>query len=139
MVVVSPARLNVTTAILGVGADVVDIARFRRLDEKQVVLRELFTRAEIQRAPAGDGEDAYYAMLFAAKEALLKSLGIGLQRGSHWHDMEVTETGQMHLTGSLERLSHHRSVGTIHISMSSVDDNAFAVVLLETTNRQESS
>lgn len=64
--------------VLGTGIDGVEIARMARAIERggDRFLRKSFSEGEIdrQRGPA----ERYYAILFAIKEAVLKTLGQGL-------------------------------------------------------------
>ena len=65
--------------IVGVGVDVVDVERFRRVLARTPTLRErLFTAAELAYvAPRLDPVPSLAAR-FAAREAVMKSLGLGL-------------------------------------------------------------
>ena len=68
--------------IIGVGIDVVDIARFGRQLERTPALRErLFTEPEQALSLES------LAARFAAKEALAKALGAPV--GMAWHDVTV--------------------------------------------------
>ena len=70
--------------IVGVGIDVVDIARFNESMVRTPGLRErLFTAAEAALPPAS------LAARFAAKEAIAKALGA--PAGLAWHDAEVVK------------------------------------------------
>jgi len=69
--------------IVGVGTDVVDIARFMAQVERTPALRKrLFTPEERDLPPAS------LAARFAAKEAIAKALGAPV--GMRWHDCTVT-------------------------------------------------
>ncbi len=75
--------------IVGVGIDVVDVARFGETLDRTPAMRErLFTAIELTRPLAS------LAARFAAKEALAKALGA--PAGLHWIDAEVQtdETGR---------------------------------------------
>ena len=123
--------------VTGVGTDVVDIARFRDLrdlKERAEFFDQVFTPAEILRAPDGAPQDTFYAALFATKEALLKALGCGLEHGSFWKDIHITPDGRPHLSGFLGRLAGEKSVSKIHVSHAFSDTSAVAFVLIETTN-----
>ena len=87
--------------IVGVGIDVVDVARFARTLERTPSLRgRLFTEAE------RDLSVESLAGRFAVKEALAKALGA--PAGMHWHDCEVHRgaDGRPHVeltTGSIRQ------------------------------------
>jgi holo-[acyl-carrier protein] synthase len=114
--------------ILGVGIDVVDIARFGVTLERTPALRQrLFTEQERHRALAS------LAARFAAKEALAKALGA--PEGLQWMDAEVRtdETGRptLHIQGSVAARAQRLSVGSVHVSLSHDAGIASAVVVLE--------
>ena len=70
--------------VVGVGIDVVDVARFGESLARTPALRErLFTEAEASRPLAS------LAARFAAKEAIAKALGA--PAGLAWHDAEVVK------------------------------------------------
>ncbi|MBC7307930.1 MAG: holo-ACP synthase, partial [Dietzia sp.] len=78
--------------IVGVGVDVVDVARFAAQLERTPGLAErLFTAAERDLPPAS------LAARFAAKEAVAKALGAPV--GLAWHDCTVhrADDGRPHL------------------------------------------
>ena len=75
--------------MIGIGTDLVDIERFRRSLERTPGLRERLFRPD-ERAYAEQRNDPVerYAGRFAAKEAALKALGLGLG-GAAMYDIEV--------------------------------------------------
>jgi len=77
------------TALIGIGTDLVDMGRFRRSLERTPGLRErLFRPAERAYADLRADPTERYAVRFAAKEAVLKALGLGLG-GVAMYDIEV--------------------------------------------------
>ena len=123
--------------ITGVGTDVIDIDRFRNLNQQTDFLQQVFTLSEIQNAPARPAQDTFFATLFAIKEALLKALGCGLEEGSLWREIYITPDLKPKLSGLLGRLAQEQSISTIHVSHSHSDNSAVAFVILETTNEDE--
>jgi holo-[acyl-carrier protein] synthase len=81
--------------ILGLGMDVVEIARIARLLERPTVadrfLARCFTPGERAFCEAVRDRAARYAARFAAKEAASKALGA--PAGISWHDVEVVRDG----------------------------------------------
>lgn len=123
--------------ITGLGTDVVDIDRFRNLEDRAGFLEQVFTRAEIRHAPDGPSQDTFYATLFAIKEALFKALGCGLERVSVWREVQITHDWRPRLSGSLRRLARAKSVSKFHVSHSHSKTLAVALVLMETTIRED--
>lgn len=119
--------------IVGIGVDVVDIARFERAtDRTPALLDRLFAQSE-----RIDGEKERplrsLAARFAAKEALIKALGSS--DGVHWHDMQVVSDGlrnpSFSIRGSLADVVAERGITTIHLSMSHDAGIAIAYVIAE--------
>lgn len=114
--------------IVGVGIDVVDVARFEESLTRRPSMRDrLFTVAE-QELPIGS-----LAGRFAAKEALAKALGA--PAGLHWVDAEVVteDSGQPRfvLTGSVAERAESLGVRSVHLSISHDAGIASAVVVAE--------
>jgi holo-[acyl-carrier protein] synthase len=114
--------------IIGVGIDVVDVARFGATLDRTPRLRErLFTDAE-RVLPL-----ASLAARFAAKEALAKALGAPV--GLHWRDAEVHrgEDGRPHLAmhGTVAARAEQLGALRTHLSLSHDAGIASAVVIVE--------
>ena len=114
--------------IVGIGIDVVDVARFEQTIARTPRLRpRLFTPAEAERPSAS------LAARFAAKEALAKALGA--PAGLHWVDAEVRSDPSgcpsLHLAGSVRGRADELGVETVHVSLSHDAGIASAVVVLE--------
>ena len=118
--------------MIGVGLDLVDIERFRAVLARQPALRErLFTGGELALAgPAGTRCPAL-AVRFAAKEAVMKALGVGLGAFG-FHDVEVLrlDSGapELRVTGAAAVLAAERGVTGWQISLSHSVTTAGAVV-----------
>lgn len=128
-----------TLAIAGLGTDLAQVSRFQRLlDESKVgVLERLFTAEERRYALAKKDPAPHLAARFAAKEAFLKALGLGLRQGLSWQDLEVVrdELGKPSLTvtGRAAEILTECGVTTCHLSYSHDGDYASATVILESS------
>lgn len=114
--------------VLGVGIDVVDVARFTSTLERTPALRtRLFTADERTRPPAS------LAARFAAKEALAKALGA--PAGLHWVDAEIQTDGagrpSLAMSGTVAARADELGVTRSHVSLSHDAGIASAVVILE--------
>jgi holo-[acyl-carrier protein] synthase len=114
--------------ILGIGVDVVDIARFgRSLDRTPPLRKRLFAPSE-QGLPLSS-----LAARFAAKEALIKASGDST--GFTWQDMVVTSDADrrplLRVTGAAAARLTAMGVTATHLSMSHDAGIASAFVVLE--------
>jgi holo-[acyl-carrier protein] synthase len=123
--------------VLGIGIDVVEIARVRRVMDRwqDRFLRRVFTDEELAYALGRHDPAEHLAARFAAKEATLKALGTGLSMGVRWREMEVRRArGQaptLALSGRTAALGEARGVRRLHVSLSHDAGLAVAQVLAE--------
>jgi len=123
--------------VVGVGVDLVQIARIRRAMERwqDRFLRRVFTPDEVAYALRRRDPAEHLAARFAAKEATLKALGTGLTMGVRWREMEVQrERGarpRLHLTGRTAALGAERGIRVFHVSLTHDGEYAMAQVLAE--------
>ncbi len=125
--------------ILGVGIDVVDVARIRRLLEDPAgrgtaarFVRRCFTEAERRFCDARADRATPYAARFAAKEAASKALGA--PPGIRWTDVEVEREDaapRLRLSGAASAAARSRGVSRVHLSLTHDAGIAAAVVVLE--------
>ena len=114
--------------IVGVGVDVVDVARLERvLARTPRLAARLFTDAELGRPVAS------LAARFAAKEAVAKALGA--PGGLRWRDAEVVsgERGRPRLAlhGGVAEEAAAQGIRVWHLSLSHDGGIATAVVVAE--------
>jgi|SRR6478735_3288438 len=114
--------------IIGVGIDVVDVARFMESIERTPRLREkLFTPAERDLPPSS------LAARFAAKEAIAKALGA--PGGMQWHDATVHRVvggpPEVEITGTVAARAEALGIRTFHLSISHDAGIASAMVVAE--------
>lgn len=82
--------------MLGIGIDLVDVDRFRTvLARTPGMIERLFTDGETAYADLAEDPTARLAVRFAAKEATLKCLGLGLG-GMRMSEIEVVRHGDGH-------------------------------------------
>ena len=121
--------------IVGIGIDLVDIERFRRSLERTPSMRErLFTDVELAYvAPKADPVPSLAAR-FAAREAVMKALGLGLGAfGFHEVWVERAETGapSLAVTGAARGLADAAGVVAWHLSLTHSASTAGAHVVAE--------
>ncbi len=124
--------------IVGLGVDLVEIARVRRLVESRGdrALARLFTDGERNYSDYRIDPARHLAARIAAKEAAFKALaGNDLARGIGWRELEVFTRSDggplLRLHGRAERRADELGVSRILVTISHTDTMAVAVVVLE--------
>jgi len=119
--------------IMGIGIDIVKINRIKkalerwgsRFEKKIVTLKEMEAKQM-----GGETKLAYIAGRFAAKEAVLKSLGAN----TSWQDIEVLseENGKPYivLQGKAKKIAQKKGMKQVFISLSHNDDYAIAQAII---------
>jgi len=108
----------------GIGVDIISISRIKNAVENsgKVFLDEVYTELEQQRAKSHSDPIAYFAMTFAAKEAIFKCFSIGWETGVKFTEIEVTdgESGEPVpvLKGRFAELASERGVTKVLLSLS---------------------
>ena len=124
--------------VIGVGTDVIEIARIRGSIERfgEAFLRRVYTAEEMEYCRSKKkGAAESFAARFAAKEAGAKALGTGISRGVSWTEFAVgRERGgrpTLRLHGRAGELAAALGVERVALSLSHGRDVAMAVVVLE--------
>ena len=123
--------------ILGVGIDLIEVARIKASHERfgERFLQRILRPAEIAYCLTHKNPAPFLAARFAAKEAISKAFGTGIGAQLGWQDMEVGrhESGQpyviLHEGG--QRLMLERGGRLVHLSLSHTESHATAVAVLE--------
>jgi holo-[acyl-carrier protein] synthase len=115
---------------VGVGVDIVDVPRFARaLARHPRIVDRLFTEGEQLDSGA---RPERLAARFAAKEAVLKSLHVGLG-AVPWTSIEIRNDAagapEVHLHGSAALLAKQHGVDTLQVSLTHTDVSAAAFVI----------
>jgi holo-[acyl-carrier protein] synthase len=111
--------------IVGLGVDLVDVARFEAaLIRTPGLGPRLFTERERRLPPRS------LAARFAAKEALAKALGA--PRGLHWTDADVVreESGRPRLEVSGTVAARTAELGVTHLHLALTHDGGFACAVV---------
>ena len=121
--------------ILGVGCDIIRVARVARAAEKEHFLSRVYTPAERAYAmQRGVGRAVSLAARFAGKEAVLKAFGTGL-RGGTLHDVEILPDAlgapEVHLHGFFAARAAEMGVTRVWVTLSHEKEYAMAYCMLE--------
>jgi holo-[acyl-carrier protein] synthase len=121
--------------VVGIGVDLVDIERFRRSLERTPSMRtRLFTEVELAYVEPQVDPVPSLAARFAAREAVMKALGVGLGAFG-FHDVWVVraESGRPSLavSGRAAELAADAGVAVWHLSLTHSDLMAAAYVIAD--------
>lgn len=119
--------------MIGVGIDTVEVERFRRaLEKRPGIADRLFTPAEQDYGRRQQDPSQRLAARFAAKEAVMKALGVGLGAFA-FRDVEVVKAPSgapsIALTGRAAELAARRGVTSWHVSLTHTSLVAEAVAI----------
>jgi holo-[acyl-carrier protein] synthase len=123
--------------IIGCGIDLVKVERIEKIIKRwgNSFTSRIFTPLEGEYCEKKKvNKFQSYAGRFAAKEALLKALGLGL-RGANWKEIEIKndELGQplIDTSGKLKNIALAKGVSKYFITISHTKEYAIAEVILE--------
>ncbi|MBP2033503.1 holo-[acyl-carrier protein] synthase [Clostridium algifaecis] len=121
--------------ILGVGVDIVEIARIKNaVDKHSNFMNKLFNDEEIKYLNSRNCRPEFIAGRFAAKEAVSKALGTGF-RGFDFKDIFIDRTTEGKptavLRGKAKLLTKDYESYKIHLSISHEISTAVAFAVME--------
>jgi holo-[acyl-carrier protein] synthase len=127
--------------IYGIGLDLVQVSRIedalRRWGER--FQNKVFTPGEIRYGLKKRNPGPHFAARFAAKEAFVKALGIGIRRGVHWKDVEVQRgpLGRpvLKIHGRAVEICRAEGIEGLFLSLTHDGDYSGAMVVLERSNQ----
>jgi holo-[acyl-carrier protein] synthase len=125
--------------IFGIGTDIVDISRFKRLFNKnKKIKKKIFSKKEIKYCESRPNKIASYSKRFAAKEAFSKALGTGVSSGISFSEISVTNNKKgapfIELLGKTKIISKKliKKKNKIYLSLSDEKKYALAMVVIST-------
>jgi holo-[acyl-carrier protein] synthase len=110
--------------IVGLGTDIVEILRIAKMIERhgEMFLERVYTEEEIRYCQRRKESFQHFAGRWAAKEAVMKTLGTGFVRGIRWQDIEIVveRSGQpkIRLHGGAGELAERLGIREFHITIS---------------------
>jgi holo-[acyl-carrier protein] synthase len=123
--------------IYAVGTDLVEVARIERVLEKwrERFVRRVYSGDEIRYCDDTVYPAQHFAARFAAKEAFLKSIGLGMAGGIGFGDVEVIAGArgnpELRFHGKAREMVDRAGIAGSHVSLSHTEGYAVAVVILE--------
>jgi holo-[acyl-carrier protein] synthase len=109
--------------IVGIGTQIVDCMKVRKLIDQhgEAFLMQVYTEREIRFCNGRSHVTEHYTAIWAAKEAVLRSLGTKWKRGMDWKEIEVLrqrgDNPVVKITGVLEELMIARGALKCLVSM----------------------
>jgi holo-[acyl-carrier protein] synthase len=110
--------------IVGLGTDITEIVRIGKMIERHAekFLNRVYTEGEIRYCQRRKEYLQHYAARWAAKEAVMKTLGTGWVRGMSWRDIEVVndKAGKPHIvvSGGAQEVADRLGITQILITLS---------------------
>ena len=131
------------TNLIGIGVDAVEVARLRQLLARRPSMAgRLFTEDELAYCTRATDPIPRLATRFAAKEATMKALGVGLG-AFKFSEVEVVRIGlgapTLRLHDAAADLAERSGVSGWHLSLTHTDDMAMAFVVAEGVGAASSS
>ncbi len=122
--------------IFGLGTDLIEVERVASKIKKEMGFRELvFSKNEIRYCEAQTHQFEHFAARFAAKEAFMKALGTGWDKGLSWNEIEILNdvNGKpiLSLQGETQKTVSEMGLKNILVSLSHLKTIASAVVIIE--------
>ncbi len=129
-------NLKVIDLIAGIGIDIIDVGRIKRVLEQNPAFRQkVFSESEIAYCDAKAEPAMSYAVRFAAKEAFMKALGTGWNHEVRWSEIETITSldgaPALNVSGNTKEAMLKRGITACHLSLSHEKDYAIASVVLE--------
>lgn len=115
--------------LLGVGTDIIEIARVQKAANKNGnrFINRVFTEYEISFCTARRNPWPSFAARFSAKEAVFKALGTGL---TNWQEVEILNGGDkplvVALSGATAQIARSLGISKILVSVSHDKERAMA-------------
>jgi len=121
--------------MIGIGIDAVEVERFRSvLERRPTLVNRVFTPHELESLSGRSDPVPGLAARFAAKEATMKALGVGLFEIA-FRDIEITRQSSgapsLCVSGRARQRADALSVDEIHVSMTHTQLIASAVVVVD--------
>ena len=121
--------------MIGIGIDAVEVERFRSvLERRPTFVNRVFTSLEVESLSGRSDPVPGLAARFAAKEATMKALGVGIFQIA-FRDIEITRQSSgaplLRMSGRARMLADALSVDKIHLSMTHTQLIASAVVVVD--------
>ncbi len=109
--------------VIGIGSDIVECLRVARMIERhgEQFINRVYTAAEIRHCNSRKQATQHFAGRWAAKEAVMRALGVRTRKGFDWRDIEIRRNKGGKLTaafrGAARDVIEQLGVGDIHLTI----------------------
>ncbi len=110
--------------VIAVGTDIVEVVRIGQMIERhgEIFLNRVYTNDEIRYCQRRKEYTQHFAGRWAAKEAVMKTLGTGWSRGVGWRDIEICSSRSgapsIVLRGAAREIAEQAGISDVLISIS---------------------
>ena len=118
--------------IVGIGVDIVDNIRVKKLIRNKQFISRIYSTKEINQSKKIKNKTSYFSKRFAAKESLSKAIGLGFRKGINFKDISVLNDKygkpSYKLKNNVKKLIYSKfKVKKIKISLSLADEKKYSI------------
>ena len=118
--------------INGVGIDIVENDRIKKLIKNKQFVHRVFSKIEINYSKKIKDKTNYFAKRFAAKESLSKAIGTGFRNGMNFKDISITNDKygkpNFKLNNNVKKLIYSKfKIKKFKISLSLADEKKYSI------------
>ena len=123
--------------IYGIGTDIVNISRFKKMKSIKSFSKKILSVDELKISSTYNEEKLikYLAKQFAAKEALSKAFGTGIRKPILFKELEILrdENGKPYFNplGDVKKTLINLGITKTHVSLADESEHAIAFAILE--------
>jgi|TARA_B110001454_G_C12379891_1_gene292136 holo-[acyl-carrier protein] synthase len=121
--------------ISGTGIDIVENSRITNAIKNSRFIKRVFSKKEIINSKKIKNKTSFFAKKFAAKEALVKSLGTGFTKGLNFNDITIINDKlgkpSFLITDKIKKLIKKRfKVSTFNFFLSISDEKKYSIAIV---------
>jgi holo-[acyl-carrier protein] synthase len=123
--------------IFGIGTDIVEIKRIETMTSLDKFASKILSHneKEFYDSLTNQKQIVYISKQFAAKEAIAKAIGTGIQNDTHFKNIEILRDKNgapiFNALNKLEKIISDLGITRTHVSLADERDYAIAIALLE--------
>ena len=119
----------------GTGIDIVENSRITNAIKNSRFIKRVFSKKEIINSKKIKNKTSFFAKKFAAKEALVKSLGTGFTKGLNFNDITIINDKlgkpSFLITDKIKKLIKKRfKVSTFNFFLSISDEKKYSIAIV---------